>query len=75
MLAAQFRSYGGPEVLEIDEAWEPHAGPGQVRITVRAASINPVDWKVRAGFMADFSPLTFPAICGSDAAGVVDEFG
>lgn len=75
MLAAQFHSYGGPEVLEIDEAPEPHAGPGQVRITVRAASINPVDWKVRAGFMADFSPLTFPAIGGSDAAGVVDEVG
>jgi len=46
MRALQFTAYGGPEVLEWGEAPEPHAGGGQVRIAVRAASVNPIDWKV-----------------------------
>ena len=46
MRALQFRAYGGPEVLEWAEAPDPHAGPGQVRIAVRAASVNPIDWKI-----------------------------
>jgi NADPH:quinone reductase-like Zn-dependent oxidoreductase len=44
MRALQFRAYGGAEVLDRAEAPEPHAGPGQVRIAVRAASVNPIDW-------------------------------
>jgi NADPH:quinone reductase-like Zn-dependent oxidoreductase len=45
MRALQYRTYGGPEVLEWAEAPDPHPGPGQVRIAVRAASVNPIDWK------------------------------
>jgi NADPH:quinone reductase-like Zn-dependent oxidoreductase len=75
MQAAQINEYGGPEVLEIAEAPEPHPGPGQVRVVVHAASINPFDWKVRSGYMKDQLTLEFPAILGSDAAGVVDEIG
>lgn len=75
MQAAQFNTYGGPEVLEIAEATEPHAGPGQVRVVVHAASINPMDWKIRAGYLKDMMPTQFPAIPGLDAAGVVDEVG
>jgi NADPH:quinone reductase-like Zn-dependent oxidoreductase len=75
MLAAQFSQYGEPDVLEMGEAPEPHAGPGEVRVVVHATSVNPIDWKIRAGFMAEWSPLTFPAIVGNDAAGVVDEVG
>ena len=45
MRAVQFRAYGGPEVLEWAEAPDPHAGPGQIRIAVRGASVNPIDWK------------------------------
>jgi NADPH:quinone reductase-like Zn-dependent oxidoreductase len=75
MLALQFHEYGEADVLTVGEAAEPHAGPGQVRIAVRAASVNPVDWKVRAGYLEDFFPVTFPAIPGADAAGVVDEVG
>ncbi len=75
MLALQFHEYGEADVLTVGEAAEPHAGPGQVRIAVRAASVNPVDWKTRAGYMAEYFPLTLPAIPGSDAAGVVDEIG
>ncbi|HEX8487471.1 MAG TPA: NADP-dependent oxidoreductase, partial [Propionibacteriaceae bacterium] len=75
MQAAQLNEYGGTEVLEIAEAPEPHPGPGQVRIVVHAASINPIDWKIRAGYMQGEGPAPFPLILGNDAAGVVDEIG
>lgn len=75
MLSAQINSYGEPDVLKVNEAPEPHAGPGQVRIAVKATSVNPMDWKLRAGYMAEVMPLTFPATLGIDAAGVVDEVG
>jgi NADPH:quinone reductase-like Zn-dependent oxidoreductase len=75
MKAAQFAEYGGPEVLRLVEVTEPHAGPGQVRIGVRAAGVNGIDWKIRAGFMRDIIPLALPAGTGIDAAGVIDEIG
>ena len=49
MWALQFTEYGEPEVITLGEAPEPHAGPGQIRIVVRAASVNPIDWKVPVG--------------------------
>jgi NADPH:quinone reductase-like Zn-dependent oxidoreductase len=75
MKAVVFSEYGGPEVLHVVEVPEPHAGPGQVRVAVRAAGVNPFDWKVRSGAMAQGMPLEAPRITGSDAAGVVDEVG
>lgn len=75
MKAAQFAEYGGPEVLRLVEVTEPHAGPGQVRIAVRAAGVNGIDWKIRAGFMREIIPLSLPAGTGIDAAGVIDETG
>lgn len=76
MQAAQFTRYGGPEVLEIGEAPEPHPGPGQVRVVVHAASINPLDWKIRSGAMAQGKEAPDSGqILGYDAAGVVDEIG
>ena len=75
MRAVRFHEYGDPRVLAIEDSPEPHAGPGQVRIRVRAASVNPIDWKIRAGYLAEMMPTTFPVIPGSDAAGVVDEVG
>jgi NADPH:quinone reductase-like Zn-dependent oxidoreductase len=75
MKALQFREYGGPEVLTVAEAPEPHAGPGQVRIQVKAASVNPVDWKILSGAMTQDRTLDGPAYLGNDAAGVVDEVG
>lgn len=75
MFALQFHQYGGPEVLGVGEAPDPHPGPGQVRIAVRAVSVNPYDWKVRAGYLDGMVPLEFPAIPGVDASGVVDEVG
>jgi len=75
MLAVTFAKFGDPSVLELTTMPDPHAGPGQVRIAVRAAGVNPFDWKVRAGYFRDAFTTTFPAIPGLEAAGVVDEVG
>ena len=53
----------------------PNAGPGEIRITVRAASVNPIDWKILSGAMSGGQPLAGTGYLGSDAAGVVDEVG
>ncbi len=76
MKAVQINKYGGYEVLEVnDNTAKPSVGKGQVLVEVQAASINPFDWKVRAGYMKDFMPLNFPATMGGDFAGVVIEVG
>src|SRR5258708_4378681 len=75
MLALTYAQYGDPSVLEVTSVPEPHAGPGQVRIAVRTAGVNPVDWKFRAGFLKDVFPIALPAIPGMEAAGVIDEIG
>ena len=71
MKAARFSRFGGPEVLEIVDLPDPHPGPGQVRIVVRAAGVNPSDAKKRRGLMDEELPQTM----GHEAAGVVDELG
>jgi NADPH:quinone reductase-like Zn-dependent oxidoreductase len=69
--AAVYTESGTPaEVLSVTEVVEPHAGPGQVRIAVRAAGVNPIDWKIVTGR----SPAA-PTVPGIDAAGVIDEVG
>ena len=75
MKIVQYSEYGGPDVLRVVEIDEPHAGAGQVRIAVRAAGVNPSDWKRRAGLYRDFDPVTFPAGVGVEASGIVDETG
>jgi NADPH:quinone reductase-like Zn-dependent oxidoreductase len=75
MKALQFTEYGGPEVLTWGDAPVPHAGPGQIRIAVRAASMNPLDWKMLAGAMSGGQPLAGTGYLGYDAAGVADETG
>lgn len=71
MKAPQFSRFGGPEVLEITDLPEPHAGTGEVRIRVRAAGVNASDWKKRSGQMDQELPQSL----GYEAAGVVDEVG
>ncbi|MFK0258722.1 NADP-dependent oxidoreductase [Streptomyces sp. NPDC090445] len=73
--AITFSEYGEPEVLRLSEAAVPEPGPGQVRIRVRAASVNPLDMKIRSGLLARIMPARFPQILGLDAAGVVDAVG
>ena len=75
MQALQFSAYGGPEVLAWAEAPEPHPGPSQLRIAVRAASVNPIDWKAFTGMMSGGEPMAGTGYLGADAAGVVDEVG
>ncbi|MFL0239131.1 NADP-dependent oxidoreductase [Mycobacterium sp. SMC-17] len=71
----QFAEYGTPEVLRVVDVEPPAPGPTQVRIAVRAAGVNPIDWKILGGYMRELMPLELPAGVGSDVAGVVDAVG
>jgi NADPH:quinone reductase-like Zn-dependent oxidoreductase len=75
MKAIVVRQYGGPEVLKFEEYPDPVAGPGQVLVRVAAASVNPVDYKRRAGLTKDFYPMHFPSLIGVDMAGTVVNIG
>jgi NADPH:quinone reductase-like Zn-dependent oxidoreductase len=74
-LAAQFSEYGTSEVLQIVDVPPLTAGPGQVRLAVRAAGVNPADWKILQGLFQEHFPLQLPAGLGSDVAGVIDQVG
>jgi len=71
MKAIQFHEFGGPEVLELVELPDPEPAAGQIRVRVRAAGINPIDWKVRRGAMGG----DLPKRTGQEVAGVVDALG
>lgn len=75
MKAVQFDTFGGPEVLEIVETPSPVAGAGEIVVRVAAAGVNPVDLKIRAGYLAAQMPVDFPAGTGLDAAGEVIAVG
>ncbi|WP_432584454.1 NADP-dependent oxidoreductase [Streptomyces sp. HD1123-B1] len=75
MKKVSFAEFGGPDVLHLVDAEEPHAGPGHIRIAVRAAGVNPVDWRIREGQKLGAHPIELPSGVGLDAAGVVDEVG
>ncbi|MFI6302680.1 NADP-dependent oxidoreductase [Amycolatopsis thailandensis] len=70
-----FTEYGDSRVLHVLDRELPEPGPGQVRVAVRAAGVNPIDWKIRAGLMAEVFPTEFPAVPGGDVAGVIDATG
>ncbi len=75
MRAITITRYGEPDVLRSAEVPLPEPGPGQVRVAVKAAGVNPIDWKIRSGAMAEVRPLEFPHILGLELAGVVDAVG
>ncbi|MFF9041009.1 NADP-dependent oxidoreductase [Streptomyces sp. NPDC014892] len=75
MKAAAFYAFGGPEVLELMEVPTPEAGPGEVRVRVKAAGSQPTDCAVRGGWNPPGLTMTFPHITGGDFAGVVDAVG
>ncbi|WP_055549109.1 alcohol dehydrogenase catalytic domain-containing protein [Streptomyces sp. NBRC 110028] len=75
MQAARYHRYGDPDVLVVEDAPEPHAGAHSVRVKVRATSVNPIDFLLRAGHLQDILPPELPAVPGRDAVGVVDEVG
>jgi len=75
MNAVRIHEYGGPEVLRYEEVSRPKPGPGEVLIRVRAAGVNPLDWKFRNGYVKDLVPLPLPAIPGWEFSGVVEATG
>ncbi|MFJ6384898.1 NADP-dependent oxidoreductase [Kitasatospora sp. NPDC092039] len=75
MKAITYRGYGGPDVLEYGEVPEPKLGPDSVLVRVAAASVNPVDWKIQAGYLDGALDVFFPVIPGWDVAGVVERVG
>jgi len=75
MRAITFASYGGPDVLELTEQPDPVVGPDSVLVRVRAASVNPVDYKIRQGYLQGAFVSHLPIIAGWDVAGVVAAVG
>jgi NADPH:quinone reductase-like Zn-dependent oxidoreductase len=75
MKAIVVHQYGGPEVLKFEEYPDPVPGPGDVLVQVAAASVNPIDYKRRAGLTKDFYPLKFPGLIGVDMSGTVVTIG
>jgi NADPH:quinone reductase-like Zn-dependent oxidoreductase len=75
MKAVRIHEYGGPEVLKYEDAPRPQPAPDEVLIRVHAAGVNPVDWKVRAGYAKDRLKYKMPFIPGWDVSGVVEETG
>lgn len=71
--AVVYRETGGPEVLQLVEQEVPDPGPGEVRVRLRVAGVNPTDWKFRTGLTG---PMRLPEVCpGQDGAGEVDAVG
>ncbi|MCP3446062.1 NAD(P)-dependent alcohol dehydrogenase [Bradyrhizobium sp. CCGUVB14] len=75
MKRVQYDRYGGPEEMYIGEFKLPDLGPNEVRVAVRAAAINPFDWKLRRGAMKLFMNRSFPKGMGTDFAGIVEAAG
>jgi NADPH:quinone reductase-like Zn-dependent oxidoreductase len=75
MKAVVVHQYGGPEVLKFEEYPDPVPGAGEVLVRVAATSVNPIDYKRRAGLTKDFYPLKFPGLIGVDIAGTVVKIG
>ncbi|MFD7296307.1 NADP-dependent oxidoreductase [Streptomyces sp. NPDC059897] len=75
MKAITLNAYGGPETLRLTDLADPKVAPGEVLIRVRAAGVNPVDWKLAAGGLDPIMETHFPLVPGWDVAGVVERVG
>ncbi|MEH6452318.1 MAG: NADP-dependent oxidoreductase [Psychromonas sp.] len=75
MRAVQIHQYGGTETLQLEQIDTPKINADDILIKVKAASINPVDWKIREGYLQDFIPYVMPVTLGWDVAGIVSEVG
>jgi len=75
MKAVVVHQYGGPEVLKFEDYPDPVPGTGEVLVRVAATSVNPIDYKRRAGLTKDFYPMKFPGLIGVDMAGTVVKVG
>jgi NADPH2:quinone reductase len=75
MKAIAIREFGGRDKLERMDLPVPEVGEGEVLVRVKGAGVNPVDWKIREGWLKDLFPHRFPLIPGWDAAGIVERIG
>ncbi|GAA2240139.1 NADP-dependent oxidoreductase [Promicromonospora sukumoe] len=75
MRAITYAKFGSADVLELTEQPDPHIGPDTVVVRVKASSVNPVDWKIREGYLQGLIDTELPAIPGWDVAGVVEQVG
>lgn len=73
--AIAYKTFGGPEVLEWIDIGNPKPAAGEVRVRVKAAGVNPADWKFRQGYAQSFLPIQLPKIPGNEFAGVIDQLG
>ena len=76
MKSAQINQYGGSEVIEINQStFEPTVSSGKVLVTIKAAGVNPADWKIREGGLQQLISLQFPSTLGMDFSGVIKQVG
>lgn len=73
--AVRFHDYGPVDVLSADRIAAPEPAPGEVAIDMKAASVNPIDWKLRKGILKDVFPARFPVAVGRDGSGVIAAVG
>lgn len=75
MRAVVINGFGGAETTRLADVPPPEVGPGQVLIRIVAAGVNPVDWKIREGYLKEVIPFTFPTILGNEVAGTIEAVG
>lgn len=75
MKAIRIHSYGGADLLKLEDAPRPNIKPDEILVRIRDAGVNPVDWKIREGLLKDVAPATFPLTMGQDFAGEILEVG
>src|SRR2546428_8899408 len=77
MKSAQIERYGGSDVVQINKSTPAPKDPsvGKVLVNIRAAGVNPADWKFRDGFFQQMMPLQFPSTLGWDFSGVIEKVG
>lgn len=75
MKAVRIHSYGGPDVLVYEDAPRPSIADDEILVRVHAAAINPVDWKIREGYLKQMIAYQLPVILGWDVSGIVEEVG
>ena len=74
MKAIQIKKYGDNDVVEVNEtASAPSLSSGKILVNIKASGVNPVDWKIREGYMQQIMPLQFPSTLGMDFSGVVKQ--
>jgi alcohol dehydrogenase len=76
MKSIQISRYGGSDVIEVNNAASvPNPSSGKILVNVKAAGVNPADWKIREGYFQQMAPLQFPSTLGADFSGIIKQLG